>query len=229
MKRSAAWLATCAVGTAVLLVFYVVLGGDLDDDFDAILSLRKHWQAGSPTVGQGWKADQGAALKGAATKGAALDADAAGPKGDTGPRGPQGEPGPPGPSGPQGPKGEQGVQGIKGDPGPQGPQGDPGSPGPQGEPGPAGPQGQPGPPGQPGPEGPKGEPGAPGLALRVLHGAPSNACEPDETMIGAYCINSADEIKSAPIIIPPRGARCVGMLSPAVIVTCARLQQSKDR
>jgi hypothetical protein len=198
MKGWAAWLVTCAVGTAVLLAFYVVLGGDLDDDFDAVLSLRKQWQAGSPTVGQGWKADQAAATKGAALD---ADADAAGRKGDTGARGPRGEPGLAGPQGrpgPEGPKGEQGVQG------------------------PAGPAGP------PGPDGPKGEPGALGVALRVLRGQPSNACESDETMIGAYCISSADEIRSAPIIIPPRGARCIGMMNPAVVITCARLQQPNE-
>ena len=127
-----------------------------------------------------------------------------GPKGDAGPPGSQGERGPPGPKGEaglQGPKGEAGLQGLRGEAGPQGLKG------------------------EPGPPGPKGEPGASAGALRVLSGQASNACEPDETMISAYCVSSAGQMKSDPFIVPPRGARCVGVLNPAVVITCAKLQQ----
>ena len=195
MREWAAWFVTCAVGASVIFAFYAVLGSDLDGNIDAILNLGKQSQARSPTFGQSSKIE----------KGAAADADAV-RKGDTGTRGPQGEPGPPGP---QGPKGDRGVQGLKGDPGQQGPQGESGPPGPKGEPGPAG---------------LKAEFSALGSMLRVVRGQPSNSCDPDETMISAYCISSADEIRSAPIIVPPRGARCLGVLDPAVVITCAKLQ-----
>jgi hypothetical protein len=76
--------------------------------------------------------------------------------------------------------------------------------------------------GESGPQGLKGEPGSPGTSLRVVRGQPSNSCQADETMIGAYCISAANEIVSAPIIIPPRGARCIGVLNPTVIITCAK-------
>ncbi|MET0671664.1 MAG: hypothetical protein ABWY66_16860 [Xanthobacteraceae bacterium] len=66
-------------------------------------------------------------------------------------------------------------------------------------------------------------------ALRVLRGKASNACEPDETMVSADCVSSAGEMKSDPFIIPPRGARCVGVLNPAVVITCAKLQQPGDQ
>ena len=172
-----------------------------------------------------------------------------GPKGDPGPQGLQGAIGPPGPkgeAGPQGPKGEPGPQGLKGEAGLQGPKGDAGPPGSQGERGPPGPKGEAGLQGpkvgaglqglrgEAGPQGLKGEPGPPGLkgepgasagALRVLSGQASNACEPDETMISAYCVSSAGQMKSDPFIVPPRGARCVGVLNPAVVITCAKLQQ----
>ncbi len=42
-------------------------------------------------------------------------------------------------------------------------------------------------------------------------------------MISAYCVSSADQMKSDPFIVPPRGARCVGVLNPAVVITCAKL------
>jgi hypothetical protein len=62
------------------------------------------------------------------------------------------------------------------------------------------------------------------VALRVVRGQPSTSCAADETMIGVYCISAADETKSDPIIIPPRGARCVGVLKPTVVITCAKLR-----
>jgi len=42
-------------------------------------------------------------------------------------------------------------------------------------------------------------------------------------MIAAYCVSAASEMQSAPFITPPRSARCVGMMSPAVVITCAKL------
>lgn len=170
-----------------------------------------------------------------------------GPKGEVGPQGPKGEAGLQGlkgEAGPQGPKGEVGPQGLKGEIGLQGPKGEPGPQGPKGEAGPPGSQGERGTPGpkgeaglqgpkgeaglqglkgEPGPPGPKGEPGAPAGGLRVLRGQASNACEPDETMISAYCVSSAGQMKSDPFVVPPRGARCVGVLNPAVVITCAKI------
>jgi len=167
-------------------------------------------------------------------------------RGEPGPVGPRGGPGPAGDvgrAGPPGPPGLQGPQGLRGEPGPAGPRGDPGPagdvgragpPGPpglpglqglRGEPGPAGPRGDPGPPGDVGQAGPPGPPGLPGpqITLRVIRSSPASSCEPDETMISAYCTSSATEIRSEPIIIPPRGARCLGVLKPMVVLTCARL------
>jgi hypothetical protein len=119
-----------------------------------------------------------------------------------------GPPGPKGEAGPSGPKGEPGTPGLNGEGVAEALKGEPGAPGPKGEAGPAG---------------PKGEPGAPGTSLRVLSGGASNACRADETMISAYCSGAATEISTSPVIIPPRGARCVGMLHPTVIITCAKL------
>jgi hypothetical protein len=42
-------------------------------------------------------------------------------------------------------------------------------------------------------------------------------------MISAYCFSSANEMQSAPFIIPPRGARCVGVFNPTAVVTCATI------
>jgi hypothetical protein len=108
--------------------------------------------------------------------------------------------------------------------GPQGPKGDPGAQGERGqagERGPAGPQGEPGPPGE------RAEPGA--LGLRVVRGTPSKSCDPDETLISAYCAGAASETQSAPFIIPPRAARCIGVLDPSVVITCAKLPQVRER
>ena len=60
-------------------------------------------------------------------------------------------------------------------------------------------------------------------SFRVLGGRASNSCQADETLISAYCTSSATEITSAPIIIPPRSARCLGILNVAVVITCAKL------
>ena len=149
-----------------------------------------------------------------------------GPKGEAGLQGPKGEPGPQGlkgEAGLQGPKGEAGLQGLKGEAGLQGLKGEAGLQGPKGEPGPQGLKGE------AGLQGPKGEPGTSASALRVLRGQASNSCAPDETMISAYCVSSDSEMKSDPFIIPPRGARCVGVLNPAVVITCAKFQQSGGR
>jgi hypothetical protein len=48
-------------------------------------------------------------------------------------------------------------------------------------------------------------------------------CASDETLIAAYCISQATEITSSPIIIPPRGARCIGVYDPMVVITCGKL------
>ncbi|MBX9827989.1 MAG: hypothetical protein K2Y27_23710 [Xanthobacteraceae bacterium] len=45
-------------------------------------------------------------------------------------------------------------------------------------------------------------------------------------MISVYCVSAANEIQSAPFIIPPRGAKCVGMMNPTAIITCARLKKA---
>jgi hypothetical protein len=57
----------------------------------------------------------------------------------------------------------------------------------------------------------------------VLRGRAANHCEPDETMISAYCVGSANEIAAPPFIIPPRGARCIGILNVTVVVVCGKL------
>lgn len=165
-----------------------------------------------------------------------------GERGEPGPRGAKGEAGLPGPKGEPGlagAKGDPGLAGTGGEPGPPGAKGEAGLQGPKGESGPQGeaglqgPKGEPGAKGEAGPQGPKGEPGPPGpggesgggsgLSLRVLRGSVSNACQPDETMISAYCVSDANEIISPPVIMPPRGARCLGTLHPTVVITCAKL------
>jgi hypothetical protein len=215
MRPWLSWLVTLVGGIAVVLVYYAVLPGDVRDDLGAIVAdpLNQPRVTGSATVGQTPPMNAAAA---------ALP-------------GPAGDPGPPGPPGPAGPSGEAGPQGVRGEPGPPGPQGESGPQGPAGQPGPAGPKGESGPPGakgEAGPAGPKGEPGAsapqaapggPGVSLRVVGGRASNSCHADETLISAYCTSAATEITSAPIIIPPRSARCVGVLQVAVVITCAKL------
>ena len=52
---------------------------------------------------------------------------------------------------------------------------------------------------------------------------------PTKQWSAQYCVSSAGEMKSDPFIIPPRGARCVGVLNPAVVITCAKLQQPGDQ
>jgi hypothetical protein len=97
-----------------------------------------------------------------------------------------------------------------------GPKGDTGLPGPKGDAGPPGPKGDAGPPG------PKGNAGG-SAKLRVLSGQASNSCNDDETLISAYCVSSATEISAPPFIVPPRGARCVGVFKPTVVMVCAKL------
>jgi hypothetical protein len=122
-----------------------------------------------------------------------------------------------GPSGPPGPPGPMGETGL------------PGEPGPTGEPGPAGSTGERGPPGPPGELGsiPTAEPGK--AVLRVLLGRPSKSCAVDELLISAYCVSAADEIQAVPFIIPPRAARCVGVLDPRVVITCAKIPPVQER
>jgi hypothetical protein len=136
---------------------------------------------------------------------------------------PQASAGTPGVPGPKGDPGGRGPPGPKGDAGPPGPKGEPGPPGAKGEPGPPGPKGDAAAKDQPNAQGSKAPPTGQGPSLRVLTGRAANACQADETMIGAYCMSSATEITSAPIIIPPRGARCLGILNATVVITCAKL------
>jgi hypothetical protein len=97
----------------------------------------------------------------------------------------------------------------------------------KGEPGPQGERGPPGPQGERGPPGPKGQHGSRSAELRVVRGHPAAFCEPDETMLSVYCVSSANEMQSHPFVIPPRGARCIGMMNPIVVITCARLDKHK--
>jgi hypothetical protein len=250
MKQRTAWLVTCIASAATVLGFYAVLSSHFGGDLVPIVGLRKQTQPASAASDRNWKTD--AVAVDAVATGEQREGPQ-GPKGETGPQGvpgpagspgpkgdpgPQGEAGPPGPqglkgdAGQPGPQGERGPPGAKGEPGPQGPKGEAGLQGPKGEPGPQGPKGEAGLQGQKGeagPQGPKGESGASTLSMRVIRGQPSNACEPDEAMISAYCVSSASEMKSDPFIVPPRGARCVGVLNPAVVITCAKLQQPSGR
>ena len=206
MTRWAAWLLTIAGGTGVCLALYALVGQEIVGNITETLASTPRLGSTSTTLGQGSVAGGGAVDKNASQQ--------------------------PGPVGPQGPKGEPGLRGERGPPGERGTQGERGLPGPQGERGSAGPQGEPGPPGpqgEPGPPGPQGEPGPaasaqPGaLVLRVLRGKPSKSCDADETLISAYCTGSASETQSAPFIIPPRAARCIGIFEPSVVITCAKL------
>lgn len=110
------------------------------------------------------------------------------------------------------------TAGLKGgNAGPPGPKGDPGPPGAKGDVGPPGAKGDPGPPG------PGHQDGGGAVSMRMLRGKASNACEPDETMISAYCVSSASEITAAPTIVPPRGAKCSALLNMTVVIACAKL------
>jgi hypothetical protein len=192
---------------------------------DGIVRRRQGWRPGGATDAAGAPA----APKGdAGPPGPKGEAGVAGPKGeakgDPGPAGPKGDTGAPGPkgdAGPAGPKGNTGAPGPKGDAGPAGPKGDAGPAGPKGD---AGAKGETGPKGDAGLPGPKGDAGGGGgPALRVLRGSASNACQPDETMLGAYCVSAASEITAAPTIVPPRGAKCSAVLNMTVVITCAKL------
>jgi hypothetical protein len=59
--------------------------------------------------------------------------------------------------------------------------------------------------------------------LGLQRGRGAVYCASDETLIAAYCISQATEITSSPIIIPPRGARCIGVYDPMVVITCGKL------
>jgi hypothetical protein len=42
-------------------------------------------------------------------------------------------------------------------------------------------------------------------------------------MISAYCVSRKNDMGAPPyIIIPPRGARCVGMFDTTIVITCAK-------
>ena len=203
MTRWAAWLLTLAGGTSVCLALYALVGQEIVGNIAETLASTPRSSSTSTTLGQGSVAGGGAVDKNASQQ--------------------------PGPVGPQGPNGEPGLRGEHGPPGERGTQGERGLPGPQGERGPAGPPGERGPPGPQGKPGPAAsvEPGA--LVLRVLRGRPSKSCDADETLISAYCTGSASEIQSAPFIIPPRAARCIGIFEPSVVITCAKLPQVQER
>ena len=59
-----------------------------------------------------------------------------------------------------------------------------------------------------------------------MRGQPSASCNADETLIAAYCVSGASEMQSAPFVAPPRSARCVGIMNPTVVITCARLHST---
>jgi hypothetical protein len=221
MKQGTAWLVTGLAGTAAAAAIGVALVGEFGGDLLPAATLRDgilrdgvlrdvatSGQAGSPPA-------VGTAASGDAPGGAAR-----------GPQGPKGDPGPKGPTGPPGPKGEAGLPGPKGEPGPAGPAGPKGEPGSKGEKGDAGP---PGAKGEAGRADPGGASAGAALSLRVLRGKATNACDADETLIAAYCVSAATEMKSDPFIIPPRSARCVGVLNPTVVITCAKLPETGAR
>jgi len=194
MRPGLSWLVTVAGSLAVVLAVGASIP-DVRGTLDDIASSLRSRPPEPTTIGQSTPQLDPAAVQG-----------------------PKGERGAPGAAGTQGPKGEPGP---KGEAGPLGPKGEPGPPGPKGEPGAAGPRGEPGPPGakdEPGSPGPKGEPGSGTSAMRVLKGRASNACEDGETLISAYCVSAANEINATPFIVPPRGARCVGMFNPTVVI-----------
>ncbi len=244
MRLWASWLLTLTGCAVVGVAFYAALGNDAPDRIGALVGAVRNQtrELATGTVGQDSQtrksapeprnAEQAGGETGergpSGPRGEPGPPGVRGPKGEPGDRGPKGETGARGESGPQGAKGEAGARGEKGEPGPQGPKGETGpqgAPGAKGEAGAPGARGEPGPQGPKGearPQGPKGEPGGLGT-LRVLRGSASNACQADEAMISAYCVSRADEITSAPIIIPPRGARCVGVLHATVVITCAKL------
>ena len=76
--------------------------------------------------------------------------------------------------------------------------------------------------------GARGEPGSTAAPNRAHSRSRSpwqavESCDADETLISAYCTGSASETQSAPFIIPPRAARCIGIFEPSVVITCAKL------
>lgn len=234
MSRSTAWLVSIAATVSVCLAFYALVGPQIvRSSIQATLATRSPKSSSiSSMLGEPWSASRGASDKSKAARNAIQAPGPQGPKdnqGQPGEPGPQGQRGLPGPHGPLGAEGFHGPRGKRGPPGPQGeqgaagPQGEQCPPGPKGEPGPAGPQGEPGTPG------PKGAGAATtGLGLRVLRGKPSKSCDQDETMISAYCTGAANETQSAPFIIGRRGARCVGIFDPTVVIACAKLPPPKD-
>ncbi|MCX7312962.1 MAG: hypothetical protein NTV56_14855 [Alphaproteobacteria bacterium] len=211
MKPWASWLITLAGGALVVAAFVALLAGDHREAIDdAFARLRMpSWGTAPVSVGQG----------------SGSQSSTTGPKGDPGERGLRGPQGEAGTAGSPGPRGEPGPPGPKGDAGAAGPKGEPGAQGPKGEPDAAGAKGDAGPQGPKGDAGTKGEPGggSAGTAMRVLRGSAVNTCQPDETMISAYCVSSATEITAPPTIVPPRGAKCSALLNMTVVIVCAKL------
>jgi len=237
MRPWLAWLVTIAGGLGAVLAFGAIIPDVRGTLGDIVADLRDR---SADTVGRAMPTPDAATLKGEqgepGARGLQGPPGPPGIKGEPGPVGPRGDTGPPGPKGEAGiagPQGENGPPGPKGDPGPPGAKGEAGLPGPKGEPGLKGEPGPPGPRGEVAPAGPKGESGALGAAgasgaaggttLRVLTGRISNTCEADETLISAYCVSAANEMSASPFIIPPRGARCVGVLNPTVVIVCGKL------
>lgn len=227
MSRWTAWLLTVAGGTGVCVALGMIIVREITANGGDLLTEVPQLDSTSIAIDQGStphrKASQEPRLLG--LQGPQRDLEPPGGHDPAGQAGLQGERGPPGPAGdpgPTGPQGDRGPPGLPGERGPTGPQGDRGPPGPPGERGPTGPQGDRGSPGPPGELGPAftAKPGA--LALRVVRGKPSKSCDPDEILISAYCISAANEIQSTPFIIPPRAARCIGILNPRVVITCAK-------
>jgi len=148
MRERSAWFVTCAMGTSVVLSFYVVLGRD---SIDAILSFRNQSQTSSAVLGAGSIAADGDAAhnraagtrefsvesvpsKSLSTRGDPVPSEpqagrrTPGSQADRGP-GPQGERETPGshePSEPQAGRRTPGLQADRG-PGPQGEREPPGS------------------------------------------------------------------------------------------------------
>lgn len=119
-----------------------------------------------------------------------------------GPAGPAGATGPAGAAGPQGAKGEKGEKGDQGERGPAGVAGAAGAAG---------------------PAGPKGDKGDAAAGLRIVNAPGDEAsCEPNETLVSAFCRGSAVALN-----VTDRGANCFGQggaspSNPKVTVVCTR-------
>ena len=118
MRERSAWFVTCAMGTSVVLSFYVVLGRD---SIDAILSFRNQSQTSSAVLGAGSIAADGDAAhnRAAGTREFSVESvpsKSLSTRGDPVPSEPQAgrrTPGSQADRGP-GPQGERGLQGLLG-------------------------------------------------------------------------------------------------------------------